>query len=336
MKALVSTPTSEPPACVLSVADRPMPILRPSNILIRVYASGINPSDAANGLRNLFRSSKPNIPGRDFAGVVHESASPDRFPPGTEVFGTSGDALSFSQDGTAAEFVLVPEDAVVKKPRILSMPQAAAIGVPYTTALLAYDAAHLRKGVDTVLVLGATGAVGRAAICLANAWGCKVVTASRRNTTDANILKDPGLQRVKEILGGLGPNIVIDAVGSSDLLSVAMRIMQPRGRYALFAAFKGGSLEYKMNMLELYRDEKTICGVNSIAQSPRESGELIKRLAVMFEEKGLQPPSPSELVGVRLDEAAKSYEEAIKFDGTKRVIEFDRKVKPHLINMVSS
>ncbi|KAL1969136.1 hypothetical protein VTN77DRAFT_390 [Rasamsonia byssochlamydoides] len=322
MKALYSTANTEPLVCRLAVAERPVPDLRPSTVLVKVHASGVNPSDAANGLRNLFGCPKPNIPGRDFAGVVYASHSHAALPAGTPVYGTSGNALSFTQDGTAAEFVLVPEAAVVPKPSRLSFAQAGAVGVPYTTALLALEAARTRPGVDAVLVLGATGSVGRAAVRIARTWGCPVVTASRRDSTDINILSDPDLQGVRPHLGGKGPDVVIDAVGSATLMSRAMTILAPRGRYCVLAGFKGEPPEYGLNLVSLYRNAHTICGVNSIAQSPEEVGDLMRRLAVMFDEMGLEPPAEDELIPVPIEKGVEAYEEAMKFTGKKHVILF--------------
>jgi NADPH2:quinone reductase len=272
MKALLSTATAEALVCHLAVAERPIPALRPSTVLVKLRASGVNPSDAANGLKNLFGVSKPNIPGRDFAGVVHAAHSA-ALPPGTAVYGTSGDSLSFIQDGTAAEFVLVPEAAVVPKPRSLSFVQAGAVGVPYTTALLALEAARTQPG-DAVLVLGATGAVGRAAVRIARAWGCPVVTASRRDHNlhlegvPADLEAQAEGKGKGKGKGKKGPDVVIDAIGSATVMGRAMQILAPRGRYCVLAGFKGEPPEYNLNLVNLYRNAHSICGVNSIAQSP--------------------------------------------------------------------
>lgn len=327
MKALLSTPTAEAHVCRLAVAERPVPELLPSTVLVRVRASGVNPSDAANGLKNLFGVAKPNVPGRDFAGVVEASHSA-ALPPGTPVYGTSGNALSFTQDGTAAEYVLVPEEAVVPKPRRLSFAQAGAVGVPYTTALLALEATRTQPD-DAVLVLGATGAVGRAAVRVARAWGCTVVTASRRDAvTDINTLADPQLQGVKAHVAEktqgnkTGPDVIIDAVGSATLMAPAMQLLAPRGRYCVLAGFKGEPPEYRLNLVDLYRNAHSICGVNSIAQSPAEMGARMRQLAEMFDKQGLEPPAEGELSAVPIEKGVEAYEEAMKFTGRKYVIVF--------------
>jgi NADPH:quinone reductase len=81
---------------------------------------------------------------------------------GREVYGTSGDSLGFSMDGTHAQYCLIPIDSLATKPSNLSFAQAATIGVPFTTAALALHRANVQS-IDVVLVLGASGAVGSAA-----------------------------------------------------------------------------------------------------------------------------------------------------------------------------
>ena len=323
MKCLYSTPTTEPLHCKLALADRPTPILAPNTVIVHVHAAGINPSDSANAFQDVFRSVKPIIPGRDFAGIVQASKSTS-FPVGTPVYGTSGDTLGFTQDGTSAEFVLVPEAALAKKPACLSFAQAGAIGVPYTTALKGLQSTCAKAGKDVVLVLGATGAVGSAAVAIARAWGCKVVTASRQdNITDLNVINDPELTRVGEVLGGgKGPDVVIDCVGSAELMRAAMKILEPRGRYALFSAGKDGTVKFELDMLNLYRQSHTICGVSSVAQSPKEVGDMMRTLAVMFEDGSLEGPVEKKLVKVPIEKGVEAYGEALKFIGKKHVIVF--------------
>ena len=322
MKALYSTPTADSESFALNLTTQPVPALVPSSVLVRVHAAGVNPSDSANALKDRFNGKKPIIPGRDFAGVVHESKS-TTFPPGTPVYGTSGSALSFTQDGTSAEYVLVPEEGLALKPETLSFAQAGCVGTPYTTALGALQAAHIREGQDSVLVLGATGAVGTAATKIARALGCQVVTASRRDVTDVNIVTDPGLAKAPESLGGKGPDVVIDAVGSSALMGAAMNILAPKGRYAFVSAGKGGPATYTLDTLSLYKKDQAIGGVNSITQTPREAGDMMRRLTKLFEEGKLEGPKEEDLIQVPIEKGVEAYKETAKMGARKFVIVFE-------------
>jgi NADPH:quinone reductase len=161
MKALYLTreDAAKPPALVL--LTRPKPTLIPGHLVIKVHASAIHPSDILNLKGSFGITTFPRIPGRDFAGVVVEGP-PSRI--GEEVYGTSGFTQAFSVDGAHAELILVPEDAVAPKPKNLSFVQAATVGVPFTTAALILSKAGAKKG-ESVLVLGASGAVGGAEFC---------------------------------------------------------------------------------------------------------------------------------------------------------------------------
>ena len=322
MKALYSTPIANSQLFALNLTVRPIPTLVPASVLVQVHAAGINPSDSANAFKNRFNSTKPIIPGRDFAGVVHKTNSPT-FLPGTSVYGTSGSALSFTQDGTSAEFVLVSEEAVALKPANLSFAQAGCVGTPYTTALGALEAARTRKGQDSILVLGATGAVGSAAAKIGRAWGCRVVTASRRDVTDVNIVTNPDLTRTQELLEGRGPDVVIDAVGSSVLMGAAMNILAPKGRYAFVSAGKGGPATYTVDTFKLYKQDQTICGVNSITQTPQEVGDMMRRLTALFDWGGLEGPEEEYLVKVPIEKGIEAYEETAKMGAKKFVIVFE-------------
>ena len=138
--------------------DLPKPTPNDSQLLIKVLASPINPSDAMNASGKFPHTTFPRIPGRDFAGIVVEAPSSSPIAIGAEVYGTSGPTLSFTEDGAAAEFVVVPVDAVALKPKSISFAQAASVGTPFTAARLALQRAQAKSG-ETVLVIRSSGEV---------------------------------------------------------------------------------------------------------------------------------------------------------------------------------
>ena len=85
----------------LAVAEVDRPKVQPGEVLVRVRAAAINPSDVKNVLGKMAMTTVPRTPGRDFAGVV-EDGPPELV--GREVFGTGGD-LGFRRDGSHAEFL---------------------------------------------------------------------------------------------------------------------------------------------------------------------------------------------------------------------------------------
>src|ERR1700751_47916 len=124
MKALRFEKTGSLDELKIQKIRRPMP--GPGSLLIAVKAAGLNPSDAKNVLGRMPQTKVPRIPGRDFAGIVEVGT--EAYPIGKEVFG-SGGTLGFTHDGSHAEYVEVPAEAVQPKPRALTFEQAASVGI---------------------------------------------------------------------------------------------------------------------------------------------------------------------------------------------------------------
>jgi NADPH:quinone reductase-like Zn-dependent oxidoreductase len=160
----------------LKVQELPKPVLKQDEVLVEVHAAAVNPSDVKNVTGSMKHTTLPRIPGRDFAGVV---IAGEESLINTEVWGTGGD-LGFTRDGSHAEYIVLPKKAVSQKPKTLSMQQAGLVGVTYVTAWLCLiNAAQLQAG-ETVLVIGATGGVGSAAMQIAKWKGAEVIGTVRR------------------------------------------------------------------------------------------------------------------------------------------------------------
>lgn len=114
----------------LLIQELPQPDLASDEVLVEVYAAGINPSDIKNVAGNMQNTTLPRTPGRDFAGIIVEGSESLI---GTEVWGTGGD-VGFTREGTHAQYVALPKNAVAPKPQNLSMDEAGTIGVTYVTA----------------------------------------------------------------------------------------------------------------------------------------------------------------------------------------------------------
>src|SRR5580700_10722356 len=111
----------------LAVAEVPAPVPTGSELLVKVEAAAVNPSDAKNVLGRMHETTLPRTPGRDFAGTVVQGPAEWM---GRKVFGSGGD-LGFARDGSHAEFVVVPQEAAVSMPAKLSFAQAAGVGLSY-------------------------------------------------------------------------------------------------------------------------------------------------------------------------------------------------------------
>jgi NADPH2:quinone reductase len=114
----------------LKVDNVDTPIVGDGELLIRVIAASVNPSDVKNVQGFMHQTKLPRTPGRDFAGTVI-GGPPEMI--GKEVWGSGGD-LGFTRDGTHAEFLVIPIGAAILRPAALSAQAASACGVTFLTA----------------------------------------------------------------------------------------------------------------------------------------------------------------------------------------------------------
>src|SRR5215213_2954930 len=168
MKAIVVHEFGGPE--VLKIETAPDPAPGPSQVLIRVHAIGVNPVD--NYIRTGTYARKPPlpyIPHTDIGGVI-EAVGPSvqRFRKGERVY-------AFAVAGGGAELAVAEEWQAQPLPEKVTFQQGAALGVPYGTAWRAlFNRAQARAG-ETVLVHGASGGVGTAAVQIARAHGMRVI-----------------------------------------------------------------------------------------------------------------------------------------------------------------
>jgi NADPH2:quinone reductase len=317
MQALRLTASNESKPC-LALTTLPKPSLPPSTVLVKILAAGINPSDVLNSNGGFHHTTFPRVPGRDYAGIV--TGGPVEFV-GQEVYGTSGSSLGFSVDGTHAEYCVEPSESITLKPSNLSFAQAAAVGVPFTTAALVLRRAMLQP-TDVVLVLGASGAVGSAACQLARNRGCRVLTAARRDTADVNLVTDPELKAVKSLTDGKGADVVVDTAGSPILMNNALMCLAPRGRLAYIAAPRKGSTDFRFDMKHVYREEKIIIGCNSVLAGLPETATDLETMTAGFENGSLQAPKETDLETIRIEDAIDVYKMMGNCQGKKFVIVF--------------
>jgi NADPH:quinone reductase-like Zn-dependent oxidoreductase len=163
---------------VLRVEKRPRPVVSKGHVLVRVRAAGINPRDAivrSGAYRHLMNDQFPKGTGADFAGEVKQLGPGVRdLDVGDAVFGY----IESLESSTAAQLISVSAKAIARKPLALSQAQAASMPCTYLTALQALrDKARLRAG-QRLLVYGASGGVGTAAVQIGRHFGAHVVAVS--------------------------------------------------------------------------------------------------------------------------------------------------------------
>lgn len=159
---------------VLKIGETADPVPGPDEVLIRVHAAGVNPFDTYMRTGTYaVKPPLPYIPGSDAAGVVEAvGANVTDLAVGARVYsyGTRDGLI-----GTYAEKAVCPRGRVFPLPDHVSFAQGASLGVPYTTAYRALFQRGGAKPGETVLIHGATGAVGIAAVQLAHHFGMRVI-----------------------------------------------------------------------------------------------------------------------------------------------------------------
>jgi NADPH2:quinone reductase len=235
------------PPEVLKLEDVPDPAAGRGQVLVRVKAVGVNPVEVY--IRSGTYARKPALPytpGTDIGGVVEE-VGPEvtRYKKGDRVY-THGTAAG---SGGYAELAVCDESQVHPLPQRLSFAQCAAMGVPYGTAWRAlFLRAQARPG-ETVLIHGASGGVGIAAVQIARAAGMRVIGTAGTDKGVA-LVRDQGahdvlnhrnpdyLGQIMPLTGGRGVDVVVEMLANvnldRDLDVIALRgrvmIVGTRGR----------------------------------------------------------------------------------------------------------
>ena len=298
----------------LKIEEVPRPEAAPGNVLVEVKAAALNPSDAKNVLGRMHQTIVPRTPGRDFAGVI--AVGTKTYPTGTEVFG-SGGTLGFTCDGSHAEFVEVPVEAIQPKPRTLSFEQAAAVGIPYLTAWRAVvEVASLKEG-ETILITGTTGAVGDAAARIAKQICKATVIGTVRRHTDfvrlklldyidglADLSSGPGSlsEQIRADTDRRGVDVVFDAVGGP-LFEPSLRCLATRGRQVTISSSPDPKVTF--NLVDFYHNESHLIGLDSIQLSFQDTGRILRKLLPYFESGHFAPGR--DLVPVGFDGVLSAY-----------------------------
>jgi len=280
----------------LELAQCPKPHPAAGEVLVQLKAAGLNQSDISNVLGKHPYTTLPRTPGRDFAGVVIEG--PQGLL-GKAVWGT-GNQFGFTRDGSHAEYLTAPAQAVALKPESLSFVQAASCGVPYTTAWSALERCSVKEG-TRLLVIGAAGAVGSAALALARARGAEVVGAVRRGE-QADSLKTRGFDAI--VLSGEktlaeaakahfanGAEVVFDTTGA--WLPESISATAQYGRIAVIVAPADGRVTLPMR--DLYRRGASIVGINTMLLTGEQCALTLAEMGKAFNAGKLAAPaSPQE------------------------------------------
>ncbi len=279
----------------LRLDEIPAPTPGAGEVLVDVKAAALNfPDVLLSHGKYQFKPPPPFVPGGDFAGVVSAvGAGVKRLAVGDRVMATL-------IHGAFAEKVVVPELAAVKLPEAVSFEVGACIPVTYATTIHALqDRAALKAG-ETLLVLGAAGGVGTAAIELGKLMGARVIAAA---STDEKVAyckergADEGIvygredlkEAIKKLTGGNGANVIYDPVGGP-YAEPALRGIAWEGRYLVVGFAAGEIPKIPLNLTLLKGCQ--ICGVfwGSFAmREPEKNRAQMEQLAAWVAEGKLRP-----------------------------------------------
>jgi NADPH2:quinone reductase len=287
MKAVMCSAWGGPETLVVEEVPSPRP--GADEVVVDVKAAGVNFPDVLmiQG-KYQFKPPLPFTPGVELAGIVKEAGSGvTHFKPGDAVVAN----VAF---GAFAEECVVPAARLVPLPRGVDFAAAAGFTVAYGTAWHALkDRGQLKPG-ETLLVLGAAGGVGLAAVELGAAMGARVIAAASsaeklavcraHGATEAiNYATEDLRARLKQLVGEKGVDVVYDPVGGA-LSEPALRSVGWRGRF-LVIGFAGGEIPRLPANLPLLKGS-AIVGVfwggwldREPEASRREMGELAQWLA---------------------------------------------------------
>ncbi len=303
---LCETPTG---VAALRWQDLPTPEPGPGEVRIAVKAASLNFPDALIVENKYqFKPPLPFVPGSEFAGVV------EAVGPGVETAGPGDEVIVVGNTGGFATHAIVRAEGLMPKPAGFSFEDAAAFALTYGTshhALL--DRGRLRAG-ETVLVLGAAGGVGTAAIQIAKAAGARVIAAVSSDDKAAFCLSlgaDAAIcygrenlrDRIKALTEGRGVDIVYDPVGG-DLSEPAFRSLAWRGRF-LVIGFAAGTIPSLPLNLALLKGADLV-GVfwgDFVRREPARSQEAVAELSRWYAEGAIKPVLDQVLPMERLPEA---------------------------------
>lgn len=282
---------------VMRLEEVAPPEAGPGEVLVRMRAAGVNPVDTylragAQG----YHPRLPFTPGMDGAGdVVAVGQGVTAFREGERVF------VMRSVTGTYAELARCREAHVFPLPERVSYSEGACVGIPYGTAMRALvDKASLRNG-EAVLVHGASGGVGTAAVQIARAMGARVV-GTAGTAAGLELVLEQGaeavfnhreaghLEKALAWSGGRGFDAVLEMAAERNL-GATLQVLAPKGRVIVI----GSRGDVTVTPRDLMRREARVIGMSLMNASDAELARLYARIGYGLQRGELRPVIHEEL-----------------------------------------
>jgi NADPH:quinone reductase len=249
----------EGPSGVMVHDVGPPPVPKPGEVLIDVHVVGLGYPDLLMSQgRYQVRPDLPYILGVDFAGTVREAQAE---------FRTGDRVVGWSTYGSAAEVVAIDGDRVFPLPDALSFEQGAAMPLNYLTAHFALTTRGRVQDGECVVVTGAAGGVGSAAVQVAAGLGARVIAVVTTDS-EAEFARAAGAhdvvlglepEFVRDLTCGRGADVVLDVIGSDDVVLASLRSLAVGGRLLTLGYVAGEIPSVRLNRLLL--NNLDVCGV---------------------------------------------------------------------------
>ncbi len=284
-----------PPDDVMELGERPPPEPIPGELRIRVQAAGVGLPDVLMCRRRyVFEPPVPFTPGQEAVGVVTHAGAQSEFETGQRVMGVT---VFYRGYGAFAEEALLVADATSAVPASMPDDEAAVFSIPFRTAYIALAVrAQLAAG-ETLLVHGAAGGAGFAAVQLGKALGARVIAVARGTEKLAGCREDGAddcvdaaegdfVDAVKELTNGRGADVVFDPVGG-ETFRRSLGCTAYNGRL-LAIGFASGAWG-QIPTLELVNRNCSVLGVVAVPRDAEAGARMVRELAAYYEAKQIRP-----------------------------------------------
>jgi NADPH:quinone reductase-like Zn-dependent oxidoreductase len=279
---------------VLQYGDVPDPVAAPGEVVVDVHAASVNAADwkfRAGEYARHAQTKFPQIPGRDFSGVISALGSGVAdLKVGDAVFGV----LAAGKEGTYCEKIAINAAIIAKKPEALSHVNAAVLALTGLTAIDAVENTLKLKPGETILIQGGAGGVAGFAIQFAKHIGARVITTTSAANRDyvrdlgADEIIDYNAQDFTKVVSGC--DAVFDTVGG-DVAQKSFAVLKPGGRAAFIASGAQAPTPDRND-------------VTSLRPPVARSRQPLERIAQLFLAGAIRPPA---IKLYRLSQAADAH-----------------------------
>jgi NADPH2:quinone reductase len=303
---------------VLKLEDVPAPKPAANQVLVAVRAIGVNPVDTYIRAGKYGAREFPYTPGFDAAGTIESvGEGVTKFKAGDRVY------VSRTVTGAYAEKTVVDQTNVYPLPQHITFAQGAALGVPYGTA---YRALHHRGRAqpgETVLIHGATGSVGTAAVQMAAAHGCIIIGTGGSDRGRTLVLEQGAhhvldhhdasyVQKLMDITAGRGVDLILEMLANVNL-GKDLTMLAKYGRVVVI----GSRGKVEIDPRDTMGRDADVRGMTLMNATAAELQSMHAGIRAGLENKTLRPIMDKEM---RLEDAAKAHVEVLQGESHGKIV----------------